>query len=160
MNKFISFFKKYKKKVIIISIILIVLAIFIFVSYQLFKYLTPDTKNSVYGDRCELTEDIKITNDREKMIKETIEATEGMTLSDVDVKCNLIDVVVIVKDDVEVKKVKETANEMLLVFTEEELKYYDIQLWVDSEDEESKTYPIIGTRHKTSNGDASGKFVW
>lgn len=160
MDKFISFLKKNKKRVIVITVLLVVLAIFLFATYKLYKYLTPDTKDSVYGDRCELTDGIDITAEREKMVKATVESYEGMKLSDVDVKCNLIDIVVIVPDETDVKTVKEMSNELLTVFTEEELKYYDIQLWVDSDAKESETYPIIGTRHKTNNGDLESKFVW
>lgn len=160
MNKFLSFIKKNKKKIIITIVLLVVFSIFVFATYKLYKYLTPDTKDSVYGDRCELTDGIDITKEREKMIQDKIESYEGMKLSDVDVKCNLIDIIVVVNDEIEVKTVKEMSNELLTVFTEEELKYYDIELWVDSDATESEVYPIIGTRHKTNNGDATSKFVW
>lgn len=160
MDKFISFIKKNKKRIIIVAILLIVFSIFVFATYTLYKYLTPDTKDSVYGDRCELTDGIDITSEREKMIKEVVESYEGMKLTDVDVKCNLIDIIVIVEDEVEIKTVKEMSNKLLTVFTEEELKYYDIALWVDSEATENEKYPIIGTRHKTNNGNSDSKFVW
>lgn len=160
MNKFISILKKNKKKVIVIFVILIVLAIFVFASYKLFKYLTPDTKDSVYGDRCELTEGIDITSERKKMIKETVESYDGMKLSNVDVKCNLIDIVIVVDDETELSNVKEMSTKLLTAFTEEELKYYDIELLVDSKSEDSEVYPVIGTRHKTNNNDAEKKFVW
>ena len=160
MDKFISFLKRNKKRIIIILILLIVFSIFVFATYKLYKYLTPDTKDSVYGDRCELTDGIDITAERENSVKEVVESYEGMKLSDVDVKCNLIDIIVVVKDATEVKTVKDMSNKLLTVFTEEELKYYDIQLWVDSNSKNSETYPIIGTRHKTNNGDLESKFVW
>ena len=160
MNKFISFINKNKKKVIIIIVLLVVFSIFLLATYKLYKYLTPDTKDSVYGDRCELTDGIDITSEREKMIKEKVESYEGMKLSDVDVKCNLIDIIVVVNDETEVKTVKKMSTELLTVFTDEELKYYDIELWIDSNIEKSEKYPIIGTRHKTNNGDSESKFVW
>ncbi len=160
MEKFISFLKRNKKKVIVGTILLIVFVIFLFSGYKLYKYLTPDTKDSVYGDRCELTDGIDITSERENMIKDKVESYSGMKLSDVDVKCNLIDIVVVVDDSTTLDTVKEMSAQLLTVFTEEELKYYDIQLFVDSDNEKSEVYPVIGTRHKTNNGDPESSFVW
>ena len=160
MNKFLSFLKRNKKKVIVTLVLLIIFGVFVYATYKLFAYLTPDTKNSVYGNRCELTEGIEITEERKDMIKETVESYEGMTLSTVDVKCNLVDIIVKVEDEVTLDTVKEMSDKLLTVFTEEELKYYDLELWVDSKAEESEVYPVIGTRHKTGNGDATSKFVW
>ena len=95
------------------------------------------------------------------MVKDVINENEGMTLSKINVKCNLIDITVKVEDDVKVDDVKKMADKILTVFTEEELKYYDIELMVDSTAEESEVYPIIGTRHKTNiDGNAEAKFVW
>lgn len=160
MNKFLSFIKKNKKKVIVTILLLIVFGVFIFAAYKLYEYLTPDTKDSVYGNRCELTEGVAISKERKDMIKETVESYEGMKLSNVDVKCNLIDIIVKVDDEITLDTVKEMSDKLLTVFTEEELKYYDLELWVDSNAKESEVYPVIGTRHKTGNGDATKKFVW
>ena len=160
MNKFLSFIKKNKKKVIVTILLLIVFGVFVFAAYKLYEYLTPDTKDSVYGNRCELTEGIEISKERKDMIKETVESYEGMKLSNVDIKCNLIDIIVKVDDEITLDTVKEMSDKLLTVFTEEELKYYDLELWVDSNAKESEVYPVIGTRHKTGNGDATKKFVW
>ena len=83
-----------------------------------------------------------------------------MKLLDVDVKCNLIDLVVEVDDSVEVDKVKEMSDKILTVFSEEELKYYDVELLVDSAVEESEKYPMTGTKHKMINGESNEHFVW
>jgi hypothetical protein len=160
MNKFLSFIKKNKKKVIVTILLLIVFGVFVFAAYKLYEYLTPDTKDSVYGNRCELTEGVEISKERKDMIKETVESYEGMKLSNVDIKCNLIDIIVKVDDEITLDTVKEMSDKLLTVFTEEELKYYDLELWVDSNAKESEVYPVIGTRHKTGNGDATKKFVW
>ena len=160
MNKFLSFIKKNKKKVIVTILLLIVFGVFVFAAYKLYEYLTPDTKDSVYGNRCELTEGVEISKERKDMIKETVESYEGMKLSNVDIKCNLIDIIVKVDDEITLDTVEEMSDKLLTVFSEEELKYYDLELWVDSNAKESEVYPVIGTRHKTGNGDATKKFVW
>lgn len=160
MNNILSKIKKNKKKVIILVIILIALAISVFAVYKIISYLSPDRKNSVYGDRCEITESIEITKDRKEKIKSAIEAYDGMKLSTIDVKCNLIDIIVIVKDEMEIKDVKTMSKDIIVVFNEEELKYYDLALWVNSDKDESEKYPIIGTKHKVINGESKDSFVW
>lgn len=160
MDNIISKIKKHKKKIIIIVAVLIVVIVCFFAIYKVIAYLIPDRKNSVYGDRCEITESIEITKDRKNDVKKVVEEYEGMTLSTVDVKCNLIDIIVNVKDEVEVAKVKEMSKKIIAVFTEEELKYFDLALWVDSDNKESTKYPLIGTKHKVINGESKDSFVW
>lgn len=160
MKKVQSFIKKHKKGIIIVSAIVIVLIICAVALYQLIAYLSPNQKQSQYGDRCESTESVMITDARKEAIKEAVESYENMTLSTIDVKCNLIDIIVIVDDSVLASTVKEMSDKVLEAFSEEELKYYDLSLWVDSEAEESETYPMIGTRHKEINGEANAYFVW
>jgi hypothetical protein len=160
MKNILSKIKKHRKKLIILTIILIVISIGIFAMYKVISYLLPDRKNSVYGDRCEITESITITKERKNNIKLAVEEYEGMNLSIVDVKCNLIDIIVYVDDETDIKVVKEMSKKVIATFTEEELKYYDLALWVDSNNEESTVYPIIGTKHKVINGDSKDHFVW
>lgn len=160
MDNIISKIKKHKKKIIIIVAVLIVVIVCFFAIYKVIAYLIPDRKNSVYGDRCEITESIEITKDRKNDVKKVVEEYDGMTLSTVDVKCNLIDIIVNVKDEVEVAKVKEMSKKIIAVFTEEELKYFDLALWVDSDNKESTKYPLIGTKHKVINGESKDSFVW
>ncbi len=160
MKKFQSFVKTHKKKLIILTVVLVILIVFLVSIYQIFKYLTPDQKQSVYGDRCEPTKDLPITSERKKQVKEIVESYENMTLSTVDVKCNLIDIIVKVEDEVPVDTSKEMANKLLTVFSEEELKNYEFEVWIDSKKKESENYPIIGKRHKVINGEANDYFVW
>jgi len=160
MNKFLSVIKKNKRMVIITAVIVIISLGMIFTFYKIYKFLSPNYRNSVYGDRCELTESIIITDARKQAIKEAVEGHEGMTLSSVNVKCNLVDIIVIVKDDIAVEKVKEMSKDIIAVFTTEELKYYDLELMVDSDLENSEVYPIIGVKHKVIQGQSRDYFVW
>lgn len=160
MNKFLTLVKKKRKIIMIVAVIVIILLCMIFTFYKIYKFLSPNYRNSVYGDRCELTESIIITDARKQAVKEAVEGHEGMTLSAINVKCNLIDMIVIVKDDTPVEKVKEMSKDIIAAFTAEELKYYDLELIVDSELERSEVYPIIGIKHKVIQGQSHDYFVW
>ncbi len=156
MSKFLSFLDKHKKKIIILTIVMIILIISVVSLYKIYQYLTPDHRASSYGDRCEETESILITDERKKSVQETVESYEKMKLSVVDVKCNLIDIVIYVEEDVPLKTVKEMSKKLLEVFTEEELKYYEIELLVDVKDvEDHDIYPVAPKKAK-----GSSSFVW
>lgn len=161
MDNILSFLKKHKKKLIILIIVLIILIICFVACHRMLAYLNPDSKESVYGNRCELTESIMITDERKDSLKEVVSAYEKMELSTVDVKCNLIDIIVNVDASVDQKTVKEMSDKIIAAFTAEELKYYDLELWINwtGEGSEEKT-PLVGTKHKVINGEANSHFVW
>ncbi len=158
MKNFQDFLKKHKKKLIISAIVLIVFIICLFAFKQILSYLSPNKKESVYGDRCELTESIMITDERKEKVKEAIESYENMKVSTIDIKCNLIDIVINVDNSVEEKTVKSMSDKVLEAFSKEELKYYEIELMVNWPDDPEKA--MMGTHHKMINGEMNDHFVW
>ena len=158
MKNFQDFLKKHKKKLIISAIVLIVFIICLFAFKQILSYLNPNKKESVYGDRCELTESIMITDERKEKVKEAIESYENMKVSTIDIKCNLIDIVINVDNSVEEKTVKSMSDKVLEAFSKEELKYYEIELMVNCPDDPEKA--MMGTHHKMINGEMNDHFVW
>ncbi len=155
-----SFLKKHRKKLIILVIVLILLFICFYAVMRIYKYLTPDTKESYYGDRCDITESIMITDERKNGVKDAIEAYPTMKMEDFDIKCNLIDIVVTVSDETTLTDVRKMANDIIAAFKEEELKFYELELMVDSDVEESETYPVIGKKRKMIDGTVIDHFVW
>lgn len=158
MKNLQDFLKKHKKKLIILAIVLIVVIICLFAFKQILSYLNPDKKESVYGDRCELTESIMITDERKEKVKEAIESYENIKVSTIDIKCNLIDIVINVDNSVEEKTVKSMSDKVLEAFSKEELKYYEIELMVNWPDDPEKA--MMGTHHKMINGEMNDHFVW
>jgi len=165
MKRIIPVLKKHKKKIAIIVVIGIVFLILLIGLFRAINHLTPDRRASTFGDRCELTENIEITASRKAEIIEVVEAHDGMKMSDRDnnpisVECNLIKIFVLVDDATTREQVIEMGNNILLAFSEEELRFYDLQLMVDSDNMESTVFPMIGMRHKTLHGEVDKQFVW
>ncbi len=160
MDKVKNFFKKHKKKCIILGIVLVILIALIIFSYRIITYLIPNTKESVYGDRCETTVNHPIAEDRKDTIKEVVKKYDGYKFKTFEVKCNLVDIIVEVADTTNFSDVKKMGKEILAVFTDEEKKYYDLQLMVKSDKKESESYPQIGTHHKEIDGKTNEDFVW
>ena len=149
-----------KKKTIKIAIVLFsFILLFIFLKFVI-GYLIPNKGKSVYGDRCKITEDYPVAEDRENKIKEFLKDYTKTELVKFEVKCNLIDIVVKVDDSVKLSTVKNMGKKLLEVFTQEELEHYDIELMVDSNKEKSSVYPVMGTHHKKIDGSMNKNFVW
>lgn len=160
MNKLKKWINNNRKKAIIIGILLVSLILSIIFLIGVISYLMPNTKESVYGDRCDLTEEYKVDSERESKIKDFLKDYEGMNLENFEVKCNLINIIVKVDDKTSFSKVKSMGKKLLSVFNEDELKYYDIQLMVNSNKEASDDYPRIGSHHKEINGSTNEDFIW
>jgi len=152
--------KNNKRKAIIIAVVLLAIILLVIFSYAIISYLMPNTKASVYCDRCKVTSNYPVESDREEKIKEFLKDYKGIELKTFDVKCNLIDIVVEVDDKYSFSKVKDMSKKLLKVFSDDENKYYDIQLMVKSNNEKSELYPKIGTHHKEIDGKVNDSFVW
>lgn len=156
-----NWIKENKKKAIIIGVVILAVVLLVVFAFAIISYLVPNTKASVYGDRCKATSEYKVESDREDKIKEFLKDYNDMDLKSFDVKCNLIDIVIEVDDKVSLSKVKDMSKKLLKVFSEDEYKHYDIQLMVKSNaGDKSEVYPKIGTHHKEIDGKINDSFVW
>lgn len=160
MNKIKNWVKNNKKKSIIYATCLVVFIVFVVALVAIISFLMPDTKASVYGDRCEVTDVNPVASERKGKIKEYFDGQDKVKFISFDVKCNLIDIVIEVDDSLSLSKVKTISKNMLGSFSEEEIKNYDIEIMVKSNDVNSEVYPKIGVHHKQINGVSGDNFVW
>lgn len=160
MNKIKKWIKNNKKKVIMIVTVLVLLILFVCISYAIISFLMPNTKASVYGNRCEVTRDYPVASDRKDKLEAFVSKQDKMKFVNFEVKCNLIDIIVEVDDSVAVSKIKTMAKSMLEEFSDDEIKYYDIEIMIKSNKSDSDSYPMIGVHHKEINGSSTDNFVW
>ena len=71
------------------------------------------------------------------------------------VQITLIKIIVKLSEDVDFEAVKEKSNESIPLISEDNLKYYDVEIYYESNNKESEVYPKIGYKHKTQEA-----FVW
>lgn len=160
MNKLKKWVANNRKKVIVIGILLLSLILSIIFLIGVISYLMPNTRESVYGDRCEFTSEHAVKDERESKIKDFLKDYETMDMKSFEVKCNLINIIIEVDDKTSFSKVKSMGKKLLSVFDDDELKYYDIQLMIKSNKENSDDYPKIGSHHKEINGSTNEDFIW
>ncbi len=143
-----------KHKVGIISVIVIII-IGILTYFALKSMFIIGNDKGKYGNRLDGIENVQIENETvDKLIKE-MEETKDINSVKYNLQGRLIYIIMEVSNDTAVEVSKGYANKLLAYFTDEQKEYYDIQVLIKSDSEESEVYPIIGAKHKTSTA-----FVW
>ncbi len=141
---------KLKIKYVIIAVVALII---IFVSFLVYKNLFSGSRST----RMDGVEDHKLTT------KEIDSAKEKLNeISDIDsvkiytsTNSKMVKIYITLKDDSDFKSLKNKCDESLESFSEENLSFYDFQVFVESEKEDSEVYPQIGYRHKTDK-----EFSW
>lgn len=140
--------KKNKKKIIIITaIVILVLVLLILVYNSLFS-----SSNSTRYDGIE---NYELTKKEKESVKEKLNELENVEDIDIHINSKIIKIIVNLSDDVAFDGVKAKANEAISGFSEDNLSYYDIEIFVQSSNEESEIYPQIGYKFKTNS-----EFSW
>lgn len=147
-----KYFKKHKVELICLIIFIVLLL----GCLGVFLMLWFGSSGEVYGNRLEGIEKVPVSegylNDIEKALKENASVTKVSS----HIEGRLINFMITVNDDTSISSSKELSKIVKDNFTESELKFYDIQVYVlDSGANETSTYPIIGYKHKTTED-----FVW
>lgn len=129
----------------------IVIAIIVFA----ISLIPTNSEEGKYGNRLDGIKDYQIDNAKIDEMKNTIEAQEGIKSVDYNLNGKLINVIINVDETLDQNKAKEYAESVQTYFAEKNLTYYDLQVFINSENEESVNYPMIGYKHKTS-----GSLIW
>lgn len=160
LNNIKKWFKSHKNLSIVLGVTIVIALVLIFSITTIVNIIMPDTRESVYGDRCKIAEKYKVDSKKEDELKSFFKKYEFVTFNALDVKCNLIDIVITVPDKTSFNDVKNMSKELLKVFSADQLRTYDIELLVKSDNENSENYPQVGTHHKEIDGKSNDSFVW
>ena len=139
--------KKNYKLIITVVIIIIVLVLGVFIYKNLFEGSS--------SDRLENIENYELTKKEINSVKEKINELENIDSVDVYTNNKIIKIFVVLKEDISFDDVKKISNEALESISSDNLEFYDVEIFVDSENEESEVYPKIGYKHKTNS-----EFTW
>lgn len=144
-------------------ILLVTVGLILLVSVIMFLVVWFQGTNNKYGDRLNGIEKVELKDGYMKSLLSKIKEEKEYVVEDnYNLEGRLLSVFVKVKsytDKNETKKIGDIIKENL---KEDELSFYDIQLYISfeeddkkEENEENKVYPIIGYKHKTNDS-----FVW
>ena len=127
----------------IIGLIILVLMIVAF--FKVKNIFNPDESTAIYGTRLEGREKVKISKKTKENVKKNLEErTESFSIR---IAGNIINISIKVKEDVSLDEAKNLGNKAVEGFSEEEKKYYDIQIFIQNE-KNANQFPIIGYKHQ------------
>lgn len=142
-----NFIKSHLKEFILL-IIAVLIILFCGISFAVMWF--SGGSNDVYGDRLADIEDVKLSdlNEITNSIKSEKEYVNNISYN---IEGKLISFIVKVNEGTDVDSTKTIGDSLISKLTEEELAFYDIQLYIlDSLDNEESRFPIIGYKHKKS----------
>jgi len=138
--------KKYIKYIVTFVIILLIVVI----SFIIYKNLFAGSESSRYKD----IENYKLTNSEINCVKDKINEIEGIKSIDVYTnKKNIIKTMVKLEQDIDFENFKKVSNETITCYSEENLSYYDLEIFLKSVNEETKNKK--GYKFKTNS-----EFSW
>ncbi len=140
MQKFIS-----KHKNLVLLLLIIILSLFA-IYYTKNIMNTTETK-AVYGERKDAIKGKEISKDKLSKVESSISDAKNVTAR---TQGRIIEVTITAKDNVSVGDAKKMADEVSNLFTNDEKKLYDIQLFI-KKDKEDASFPIIGYKHHNTN---------
>ena len=147
-----NFIKRHKLKLIILLVFIIV---FVVALIALMNLLYPDSRRDVYGNRLEGIKNVPIKEKVVTEIKDKMSALDFVLEVDDLLTGKLIKFSICVKADTNKEEAKKVVTNITETFSQEIQEFYDIQVIINEDKEESTAYPIFAYKHKTSKD-----FVW
>ncbi len=138
---------KYVKYIVIGVVALAIIVLGVLIYKNLFS-----GSNS---NRLEGIENYKLTKNEINDVKDELKKIESVDSVDVYTNVKIIKILVNLKDDVEFDIIKDVSNKSIEKISEKNREFYDIEIYVKSNNEKSEVYPKIGYKYKTSS-----EFVW
>ena len=147
IKKIVKFLKKYYKLLIIILVLMIIAVLGVFIYKEMFEVGV--------SNRLEGIEKYNLTKKEIKAVKEKLNEIENADSIDITTNYKIIKMFLELKEDVDFEEVKEICNESIEGFSKKNRKFYDLEIFVESKNKDSETYPKIGYKYKTNS-----EFVW
>lgn len=147
-----DFIKTHKFKLIILVVFIVV---FVVALIALMNLLYPDSRKNVYGNRLDGIENVPIKTKILTEIKDKISSSEFVLEVDDLLTGRLIKFTIYVKADTNKDDAKRLVANIIETLSKEIQEFYDIQVLINEDKEESKAYPIFAYKHKKSK-----EFIW
>lgn len=135
------------KTIAIILVILMALAAICIFGYIVYKNIFAGVKSK----RLDGIENHPLTKEEINNATEVYKALEQLDSVDIEVNKNskIIKIKVVLKEDVNFESMKKVCNSSVEKFSEENLSFYDLEVFITSK-KESEIYPQIGYKHRSN----------
>ncbi len=142
----------YIKKNKLTTLIIVIFVVVVFIGAYLYNLLFTSGRREAYGNRLDGIEQVEITDTQYKEIKNKIQENENVTKVTTDLKGKVVNIIITVKDEVTKDSAKAIGATALESFDADQLKFYDIQIFVKKDNEALNDFPIIGYKQNGRDG--------
>ncbi|MDD6878861.1 MAG: hypothetical protein PUD59_01340 [bacterium] len=141
-----EFIKKNKITVFVI-ILFIVITIGLYFAYGLFF---SNSGKPVYGDRLDGIEEVEISSDLMSKMETSIKENKNVKETSTNVSGRTLNIIITVLDELSINEAKKIGESSYKELSEQQIKYYSIQIFIKKDSEEQNNFPIIGYKQKES----------
>ena len=136
-------------------LVIVIFAIVVILAAYVYNVFFSSGRREAYGNRLDGIEAVEITDKQYDEIKDKLKEDENVVKVTTDLKGKIVNIIMTVKDEVTKDNAKKIAAVALTMFDEEQLEFYDVQIFVKKDNEELNDFPIIGYKQ---NG--KDKLIW
>ena len=132
-------------------IVFCIFLILFLLGWLLFGLVMPKRGVPVYGNRLDGIEKVKITEKQSNKIISDIKAKGYVKEASTNTNGKIVNVVVEIKKGTDIKTAKELGKVVLGSLSDDQKKFFDVQLFLKNEDKNAKGYPAIGYKNSSAN---------
>lgn len=112
-----------------------------------YNLVMPSTGEPVYGNRLDGIDSVKITDSDLRELEEKFEKNTNVELAKVSISGKTVNAIITVSSKTSVNNAKKLSKVLLDELDEDQIDFYDLQIFIKSEDEKNKKFPIIGYKN-------------
>ncbi len=142
---------KYVRKNKFTIIAIVVLIILVVIGVQVKNIFVPDEGKAAYGTRLDGIKEHKLDSELFKNIESKLKEDERILTVENKVHGKIINLIITVNDDMSIVDAKSLANSTISLFTDNELSFYSLQVYVKKNNESLNNFPIIGYKGTSSS---------
>lgn len=129
-----------------IFIALGIIVVLLLVLFLLMKAFFPS--GNPYGNRLDGIEKVPFSKKDIEKLEDKMDDNSSVKKASVNLEGRLFNIILTTKKDTKLDDMKDYCVKLLELYSEEELKYYDIQFYLVNEDKKAESYPAIGYHNK------------
>ena len=122
---------KYIREHKLTTFIILVFILFVIAGYVVMNYFDIGNNLPVYGDRLDGIDKVQITDEQKENLKKTILEQANVLDTSINLRGKIYNVVILVGDNAPINDVKGYANLVKDSLTEDQNKYFDIQVFIN-----------------------------
>ena len=124
------------------------IVILVFVGVIVLLFMAWTIFFSVYGNRLEGIEKVKITDGEEDKISSELKKDKSVKDVDTNIAGRTLDIVITVDDDMKLDDAKKVGSNSYKVLSDKQIDYYSIQIFIKKNSEKENNFPIIGYKQR------------